>query len=219
MLFVLNGKFYMSYIFLDESGDLGFRKLSSKWFLFTIAISSRPRTLERIVKKIWRPLKKKHKKLGELHAYRADDITRKRMLKKLSETDDLKVLCVILNKAKVYVDLRNQKNYLYNYTANILLDRLHSNNAFDPNESIHLFIDRKDTKKKLRENFIDYLTDSMKKRHGGLFKVELHSSYENKSLQAVDFISWAIFRKYERGDYEFYEIIKNKITDERLLFP
>lgn len=25
--------------------------------------------------------------------------------------------------------------------------------------------------------------------------------------------------KYERGDYEFYELIKNKIIDERLLFP
>lgn len=59
----------------------------------------------------------------------------------------------------------------------------------------------------------------MKKRREGSFAVELHSSHENKSLQAVDFISWAIFRKYERGDYEFYEIIKSKITDERLLFP
>ncbi len=157
--------------------------------------------------------------MGELHAYRADDITRRKMLRKLNEIDDLKVLCVVLNKAKVYVDLRNQKNYLYNYAANILLDRLHGNNALNPNESIHLFIDRKDTKKKLRENLINYLMSSMKKRHGGSFKVELHSSYENQSLQAVDFISWAIFRKYERGDYEFYEIIKNKITDERLLFP
>ncbi|MBU4299487.1 DUF3800 domain-containing protein [Patescibacteria group bacterium] len=26
----------MAYIFLDESGDLGFKKSSSKWFLFTI---------------------------------------------------------------------------------------------------------------------------------------------------------------------------------------
>lgn len=59
----------------------------------------------------------------------------------------------------------------------------------------------------------------MRQRGAELFAVELHSSHENKSLQAIDFISWAIFRKYEHGDYEFYEIIKNKITDERLLFP
>ncbi|MBU4368976.1 DUF3800 domain-containing protein, partial [Patescibacteria group bacterium] len=173
----------MAYIFLDESGDLGFKKSSSKWFLFTIAIMSDARALERIVKKVWRSLKKKHKRLGELHASREKDITRKRMLKQISEVDDIKVLCVILNKQKVYVDLQNQKNYLYNYTANIILDRLHNKEMLKLKEPINLFIDRKDTKKRLRENFIRYLTDSMKKRRDGSFSIELHSSHENKSLQ------------------------------------
>jgi len=209
----------MWYLYLDESGDLGFKKSSSKWFLFTIAISQDGRALERVVKKIWRPLKKKFKKLGELHASQEKDVTRRRMLTRLNEIDDLKILCVILNKQKVYVDLQNQKNYLYNYTANILLDRLYSQKVLAASELIHLFVDRKDTKKRLRENFISYLTQSMKKRRDGAFVVELHSSHENKALQAVDFISWAIFRKYERGEYEFYEIIKEKISDERLLFP
>lgn len=209
----------MVYIFLDESGDLGFKKSSSKWFLFTIAMTNDAYALERVVKRVWRSLKKKHRGLGELHASHEKDSTRKRVLKQLNEIDDLKVLCVILNKKKAYVDLQNQKNYLYNYTANILLERLHSKEMLKPKESIQLFIDRKDTKKRLRENFIRYLTDSMKKRRDGSFSVKLHSSHENKSLQAVDFISWAIFRKYEQGDYEFYEIIKNQITDERLLFP
>ena len=209
----------MWYLYLDESGDLGFKKSSSKWFLFTIAISQDGRALERVVKKIWRPLKKKFKKLGELHASQEKDVTRRRMLTRLNEIDDLKILCVILNKQKVYVDLQNQKNYLYNYTANILLDRLYSQKVLAASEPIHLFVDRKDTKKRLRENFISYLTQSMKKRRDGAFVVELHSSHENKALQAVDFISWAIFRKYERGEYEFYEIIKEKISDERLLFP
>src|SRR3989344_1384146 len=204
----------MAYIFLDESGDLGFKKTSSKWFLFTIAMVSDARSLERVVKKVWRPLKKKHKRLGELHAYHANDVTRARILKGLSEIPDLKVLCVVLNKQKVYVDLQNQKNYLYNYTANILLDRLHTQEAFSATEPIDLYVDRKDTKKYLRENFINYLTSSMKKRRDGAFSAALHTSHENKSLQAVDFVSWAIFRKYERGDYEFYEIIKNKIVDE-----
>ncbi len=209
----------MAYVFLDESGDLGFKKLSSKWFLFTIAIVNDKRALERVTKKVWKPLKKKHKKLGELHAYHADDITRKRMLKKANEIEDLKVLCIILNKEKVYVDLQNQKNYLYNYTANILLDRLHNSDILDAGEAIHLYIDRKDTKRHIRENFINYLFNSMQGRRDGEFKTELHASHNNKSLQAVDFISWALFRKYEKGDYEFYEIIKDKIIEEKILFP
>ncbi len=209
----------MAYIFLDESGDLGFKKTSSRWFLFTIALTSEPRSLERVTKKIWSNLRKKHKRIGELHASHEKNVTRERMLKSLNEIKDLKILCTILNKEKVYIDLQNQKNYLYNYTANILLDRLHTKEVVSMNEPIHLYIDRKDTKKYLRDNFINYLSNSMKKRRDTNFDIQLHASHENKSLQAVDFISWAIFRKYERGDYKFYDIIKSKIVDERLLFP
>lgn len=209
----------MAYIFLDESGDLGFKKTSSKWFLFTIAILSNQKALEKITKKIWRNLRKKHKKLGELHAYHADNVTRKRFLENIKDIKDLKILTTILNKQKVYIDLQNQKNYLYNYTANILLERLHLSGVLESNESIHLYVDSRDTKKALRENFINYLSESMKKRRNCNFEIKLHASHENKSLQAVDFISWAIFRKYERGDYEFYEIIKDKIVEEKLLFP
>ena len=154
----------MAYIFLDESGDLGFSKRSSKWFLFTIAMIHDSRVLEKIIKKVWRGLKKKHKKLGELHAYHEKDITRSRVLKKLSKVDDLKVFCIILNKKKVHIDLQNQKNYLYNFTANMLLERLHSKEVLQKNEPINLFIDRKDTKKQLRENFLNYLTHSMVKK-------------------------------------------------------
>jgi hypothetical protein len=207
-----------AYIFMDESGDLGFGKRSSKWFIFTIAIVKDKRSLERVVRKIWKPLKKSHQQLGELHAYHATAVTKTRMLQKLSELEDLKVLCIVLNKQKVYVDLQNQKNYLYNYTANILLDRLHKKGVIDGEHDIELFIDRKDTKKSLRENFINYLDSAMSERKAGKLSISLHSSNENKSIQAVDFISWAIFRKYERGDFEYYELIKNKIEDERLLF-
>lgn len=206
-----------AYIFMDESGDLGFSKSSSKWFMFTLAITNDKRALDRVVKKIWKPLKQRHKKLGELHAYHANAVTRTRILQKLSELDDLKVLCIILNKQKVYVDLQNQKNYLYNYTANILLDRLHKKGVIDDG-SIELYIDRKDTKKSLAENFVNYLESSMVKRNGKRMKVALHASYENRSIQAVDFVSWAIFRKYEQNDYEYYDLIKDKIVDERLLF-
>jgi len=209
----------MAYIFLDESGDLGFSPKSSKWFLLTIAVSQDRRCLERVIRKFWRHLRKKHKRLGELHASHEQYITRKKVLSLIAEIKDLKILCVVLNKKKVYVDLQNQKNYLYNYAANILMDRLHNKNLLASHEPIELLVDRKDTNKNLRENFVQYLTKGMRGRRDGGFKVELKSSYESRALQAIDFISWAIFRKYEQGDYEFYELIKSKIVEESLLFP
>ena len=208
----------MTYIFLDESGDLGFGKKSSKWFLFTLVVIDDPRKLEKIIKKARKSLKKKHKhKFSELHAYNCDGITRTRVLKSLVETD-ISVVTTVLNKKKVHIDLQNQKNYLYNFTANIILDRLINTKLIDKNQDISLVVDRKDTKKNLRENFISYITLAMHKRGHKNFKMSLSASHESKGIQAVDFVSWAIFRKYEQGDYEFYEIIRNKIIDEKLLF-
>lgn len=209
----------MAYIFLDESGDLGFKEVSSQWFLFTIAITSNRRSLERVIKHARRKLLKKHKNVSELHAYHADKMTRRRVLEELANIDDLKVLCTVLNKKKVYVDLQSQKNHLYNYTANILLDRLHSRKIFDLGEPIYLCVDRKDTNKNIRKNFEQYIETSLREKKYGVVSMESKASYDDKSLQAVDFLSWAIFRKYERGDYEYYEMIKGKIIEENLLFP
>jgi len=41
---------------------------------------------------------------------------------------------------------------------------------------------------------------------------------EVQALQAVDFVSWAIFRKYEYGDEFYYNIVKGKIIEENPLF-
>ena len=207
------------YIFLDESGDLGFSKRSSKWFLFTMVVIDDPKKLERVIKKVRKTLNKKHKrKHSELHSYHADEITRIRMLKELCKLN-ISVVTTILNKEKVYVGLKEQKNYLYNYTANILLDRFINTNLIDNSHDLVLVADRKDTKKNLQNNFISYITQAMQKRRAGGFSMSLAASHDEKGLQAVDFISWAIFRKYEQGDYQYYEIIKEKIIDERLLFP
>lgn len=209
----------MFYIFLDESGDLGFSERSSRWFILTIVLTNNHRKIEKCVKKVHRGLKKKYKKVKELYAYHSDDITKKRVLKHLSEIDDLQIHCIILNKEKVYVDLRNQKNYLYNYTANILLDRLYNKKNFKDDDQVVICIDQRETNKFLKKNFEDYLTNSLTKRGSNGFEIKIKSSHTEKCLQAVDFISWAIFRKYEKNDYEYYEMIKSKVLGESLLFP
>jgi hypothetical protein len=209
----------MFYVFLDESGDLGFSNKSSRWFILTMAFTNNHRKIEKCIKKVHRNLKKKYKRVAELHAYHTDAITRKRILQLLSEAEDLKILCIILNKKKVHIDLQNQKNYLYNYTANILLDRLSNKKIYNTGDKIRVCIDQRETNKFLKENFKNYLNSNLVKKENNDFEVKIRPSQAEKCLQAVDFISWAIFRKYEKNDYEYYEIIKNKVIEENLLFP
>lgn len=204
------------YIFLDESGDLGFSKKSSKWFILTIVLTNNHRKIEKCIKKIHKGLRKKYKKVGELHAYHSHEITKKRLLKLLSELEGLQIFCIVIKKEDVYIDFQNQKSYLYNYAANILLQRIHNKKLFN-DEKILIYIDQRETNRFLKKNFEDYLSKSLLKWNKK-FEIKIKPSHTEKCLQAVDFISWSIFRKYEFEDNKYYEIIKSKIKEEKLLF-
>jgi hypothetical protein len=70
----------LSYIFIDESGDLGFelsRKGTSKFFVIAFLYCASKRPVEKCVKKVHAGLRKKYKRIGVLHAYREEPATRR----------------------------------------------------------------------------------------------------------------------------------------------
>ncbi len=154
---------------------------------------------------------------GILHCHREKPVTRQRMLRLLAEKN-IKILTVYLNKKKVYTRLQNQKDVLYNYVTNILLDRICTKKIIPLNQKILLVASRKETNKFLNLNFKNYLKDQIKKNHQLDLEIEIKTSYQEKALQAVDFVSWSVFRKYEFGDESYYKIIKGKIFEENILF-
>ncbi len=212
----------MSYIFLDESGDLGFdftKKRTTKYFVITLLYVHEKRKLEKLVKVIHIGLSKSHKrKINHLHANKEKHITRMRLLKLLAEKE-INIMAIYLNKEKVYTKLRNEKEVLYNYVTNILLDRIYSKKLVPKDKEINLIASRKETNKFLNKNFQDYLSKQVLKSFDCKLNVTIKTPYEEKSLQAVDFASWAIFRKYEFHDETYYNIIKRRIIEENALFP
>ena len=212
----------MAYIFLDESGDLGFdfsKKRTSKYFIITCLLVNNKRVIEKTVAKTHSELRKKFKKSsGVLHCYHERPIIRIRLLKRLSRKDCV-IMCIYLNKLKVYTKLQNEKEVLYNYVTNILLDRVCTKKLIDISKSVILVASRKETNKFLNLNFKTYLENSSKNNHNLDLSIEIKTPFEEKSLQAVDFVSWAIFRKMQYGDESYYNLIKQKIAEENPLFP
>lgn len=213
----------MAYIFLDESGDLGFnfkKKRTSKIFIVTfLFVEGSKKPIEKIVKKTHLELKKKIKRrVGVLHAVNEKPVTRQRLLKRLAEKD-CTTMVIYLNKQKVFTKLQDEKQVLYNYITNILLDRIFSKKVIPLDKKIELIASRRETNKFLNENFRNYLDQQIKNNHKSNLRIDVKTSAEEKSLQAVDFVSWAIYRKYEKGDDSYYNIIKNKIIEESPLFP
>ena len=213
----------MAYIFLDESGDLGFnfkKKKTSKFFVVTfLFIDGQKNPIEKIVKRTHSELKKKIKRrVGILHAVNERSTTRQRLLKRLAEKD-CTIMAIYLNKQKVFTKLQDEKQVLYNYVTNILLDRIYIKKVVPIDKEIELIASRRETNKFLNENFKNYLNSKIVDKHKGAIKTFIKTPAEEKSLQAVDFISWAIFRKHEKGDDSYYNIIKNKVIEESPLFP
>ncbi|MBI5152828.1 DUF3800 domain-containing protein [Candidatus Peregrinibacteria bacterium] len=212
----------MAYLFLDESGDLGFnfsKKKTSHVFVITCLFTQDKRPIEKIVKKTHFELRRKYKKkFGILHCVKEKPITRVRLLKRLCEKD-CGITIIYLNKKKVYTKLHDEKAVLYNYVTNILLDRICTKKLISTQDHIHLVVSRRETNKFMNENFKSYINSRTKSKRNIDISINIKTPAEEKSLQAADFISWSIFRKYEYGDDSYYRLIKNKIIEEAPLFP
>jgi len=212
----------MSFILLDESGDLGFdfsKKGTTNYFLITFLFTSNKRAVEKCVERTYLTLRKKFKRKGGiLHAYKEKPVTRRRFFRYLLEKD-CKVLTVYLNKKKVYTKLQNEKPVVYNYVTNILLDRIFSKKLVPLDQKIELIASKKETNKFLNENFKNYLRLQVRNIHKIDLEISIKTPFEERALQGVDFVSWAIFRKYEFADDTYYKLIKEKIVEESPLFP
>ncbi len=211
----------MAYIFLDESGDLGFdftKKGTTQYFVITLLFADHKRPIEKCVRTVHAHLRKRFRRIGGvLHACKEEDVTRQRLLRCLSQKN-CAVMTIYLNKKRVYTRLQDEKAVLYNYVTNILLDRIFTKKLVS-SDDIHLIASKRETNKFLNENFRSYLRRQMIVNHTRKIAVEIRTPAEEKALQAVDFVSWAIFRKPEWRDDVYYNTIRGKIVEENPLFP
>lgn len=211
-----------AYIFMDESGDLGFdfsKKGTSKFFIVTFLFTTDRRSLEKVVKKTFRSLPTKVQKThtGCLHANKEKPSTITKLLTLLNQ-QEISILTIYLNKKKVYTKLQDEKHILYNYVTNILLDRIYTKKLIPTNASIELIASQRETNKFLNTNFQNYLTTQVKNNHKLDLSITIKPSRSDKCLQVVDFACWAIYRKIQHQDNHYAFLLKEKIVEENPLF-
>lgn len=207
----------MVYIFLDESGDLGFdfsKKGASKYFLITIMLTREPKKIANCIKRLKEnALQKKYRKMPEIKFNNSPGVFRRRTIQKLSE-QEISIFAFCLNKVKVITKLHNKKDKVYNYITGLLFDKIL--NAAHPGEDLTMTVDKVKVGKIQIEDFNFYLGLKLFIAGQAERKLEIiHAdSQKERCIQAVDFISGGIFRKYEFRDLSFYNVMKGKITGE-----
>lgn len=197
------------YIYLDESGDLGFNPTSSKHIVIALLITKTPLQIGRCIKKIrQRKLKKKIKELPEIKFNKCEDHIRELTLNCIVK-EPVEIAYIVLDKNSVDPARHNHKQEIYNFITGYLMGCL----PFENDTHSKLIVDKRIAKKVLRADFDQYVKEK------AAFKVDIthENSMYNQCLQATDFIAGAIFQKYEFSDNRFYDIIKNRIKVSKKL--
>ncbi|MEK6848817.1 MAG: DUF3800 domain-containing protein [Nanoarchaeota archaeon] len=206
----------MKYIFLDESGELGFKSASSKYFVITLLACDEGElyAIRRIIKKVREKIvKKKLIRYPEIKGNNSSDKIRIDILQRLIRTQS-EIFVIILEKSKVYEYLKDKKSKLYNYISNLILNEC----SFD-NPSTCLVVDKSKSNRSLRDDFNNYIKRKIEERKNLDKLVIKHENSQNEAcLQVLDFVSWAIFRNYEHKDSRFMEIIKDRIVIKKEVF-
>jgi len=199
----------MKYIFLDESGDLGFGGLS-RYFVITVLVcnAKEEQELNRVIKKIRQKiLKKKLKESTELKWNNSSDTIKQKVFDRVSKID-FEIFTIVLDKNKVYDYLKDKKHKLYNYLCNLIITEC----TIDY-KSI-LIVDRSKNKRSLRDDFDRYIRLNLFNKCPNI-SILHKDSMGNGTLQVLDFISGAIFNKYEFNRLGYYDKIKSKIITEK----
>jgi hypothetical protein len=203
----------MLYLYLDESGDLGFdffAKKPSKHFTVTVMLVQGSENRQKIARAVKRTLRKKlyKQKRSELKGT-LDSIAVKTYFYKLVHDIPFEIYALTLNKKRVYEHLTQKKERVYNFIARKVLDVIPLDNA---TSRIELIIDKSKSKYEIRE-FNQYIVRQLSGKIEPKIPLDIehHLSHADFPLQAVDLFSWGIFRKYEKKDSEWFNVFKEHV--------
>lgn len=212
----------MWYLYLDESGDLGFdfvNKKPSKFFTVSVLVLQSIEDNRKLIKATKITLRRKFNikkvRAEELKGSKCPFAIKKYFYQQINDID-FAVYSITLNKIKVYERLRKDKERVYNYMVRLVLDQIPFNNA---GSRIEIIIDKSKTKKNIFE-FNKYILRQIKSRFDPKVPLDIYhyDSKQNFGLQAVDMFCWGIFRKYEENDLKWHNIFCEKIVyDEQYL--
>ena len=191
------------YMYIDESGDLGFSEGSSKFIVISALVVDDYRELDKIIKNMRRnKFKKQLSKMNELKAYKLHEFIKFYMLGKLNLVSNVKIFHVILEKKKVFSDyLKNDKHKLYNFIAGKL-----AKNILMGDIDIDIKIDKSKGNIFLQKDFNNYFKRKLEEC-SDIIKCKIEHSYSHSwsGLQFADLLAWCCFQKFEKEDSSYLE--------------
>lgn len=218
----------MHHLFIDESGELGSKAGSSRFFLITLLSTQSLKALE---KRLWKEKAKlynegwpKSVEIKGTSLWGAEH--NKNIPRKLSEkrvdilngivesicSSDVKILYSVAQKCFLKPRLLEAEyGIVYNFLTGSLITKSYSEHLNFP---LDIIVDQRSKETHSKLKFDGYIETKLvaECNHPHSLSIRHAESHDVPGLQAVDFISWGLFRHYEHGDSQFKTIIDQKVA-------
>ncbi len=217
------------YIFVDEAGDMDFSTKGSRHYMFNFLIKRRPFNLHEhisnyrysLLERNLDPLNGKRLDIESFHAHNDNKYIKNELFNIISIFDKKSVqfYSYILEKPKVMPDKRKEKDKFYinnlNHSIQRLLDKIQIKNnviiitdnlPVQKNKAKQIGALKKGLKEYIKSNGLDIRYD-----------IFHHCSASSANLQIVDYMGWAIYRKYEHLQDNYYQKISKYLIGEDIM--
>lgn len=194
----------MSFVYIDESGDLGTKKTSSKYFIIAAIKVEDSKKLEKIIKKTRRLSRKKMITSNEIKGGNLPYDLKIKILKKLNNIG-YEVFIIVFDKKNRYkIGYEHDNKETYDILASKLAKLINID------KPTFIFIDKSKNKLEEINNFNELFLNNLNNIQKQPIKIEHADSMHYKGLQMADLISWSTFQNFENENPEFLDMIKNK---------
>jgi hypothetical protein len=213
-------------VFVDESGDLGFKPSSTRFFVVAFISCNHfglGKEMRHLLKKLHTRQKYSYAH-NELKFSKMAPDCRKATIEKLALSGSY-LGVIVVEKSKILPRLRPDPTILYNYLVvqNIV-------QALFPSivntQQFHLVMDKSKSKVKIQDfddyvrskiSFVSYTNGATVPKH--TIKCEHLDSEGEPCLQAVDTLAGTYFQAYENGDSQYKNLINHRLSYFNYLWP
>ena len=162
-------------------------------------------------------ISKSHQNNDYFHATEDSLMTRSMVFDRLTEHHaDFRVYSVIVQKNKANPSIRDPKDFFSLVFKRLISEVIKSEKVTETREHLLIMTDRIPVQRK-RSAVIAALKASVKNELAGSgtsYSVRQMDSKSDYGLQAADYASWAVYRKWTNGDTEAYEKINRSVRRE-----
>jgi len=196
------------YGFLDESGVVA-PFSGSRFLVVTVLATATPRPIELHIKRA-------HKKYGtslasgEMKASASREEVIEHVLRAIAD-EPVAIITVVVDKQAI---LRPPEDAEDIYRLAVTWAVHHAVQRWP---RLELCLDKRYTNKVLRHRLEKAIREGIADLHQEVVLIRQEDSISRKELQAVDYVAWAFFQKYERGNDRFYQIIAQKVVVEEVI--